>query len=307
MAVSDAEPVRVICGPTAAGKSAIALALCEEYGAELVSADSRQLYRGFDIGTATPTPEERARVPHRGINVLDPAERASAEWWAASADRWIEDAHTAARLAVVVGGTGLYLRALFGELFVQPALDVERRRALAGALDPLPTRELRRWVTVLDPARAAFGRTQLLRALEIALLTGHRVSALHGTATRPPRRRARYLVVDPGAALGDRIGRRIEQMLQNGWAEEVRTLIDHVPPEAPAWNASGYRALRDWVQGRATRSEAIERVRIETRQYAKRQRTWFRHQLPESDVVRLDSSRSDALVRARAWWTGPAR
>jgi tRNA dimethylallyltransferase len=294
--------VRVICGPTAAGKTQAAM-LCARFAdIAIVSADSRQLYRGFDIGTAKPTVGERSAIPHYGVDVLAPTERASAAWWAAEADGWLRDAIAGGRVPIVVGGTGLYLRALFGELFDEPPMDVTRRVALQEELAPLPTAELRRWVEQLDPERAALGRTQLLRAAEIALLTGRRLSELQRERRTLPRWRARYLVVDPGAALVHRIQDRARQMFQLGWADEVRALMRAVPADAPAWNAAGYRAVRAMEEGLVTYEDALERVVIDTRQYAKRQRTWFRHQLDGADVTRLDGTGADFAGRLRAWW-----
>ena len=296
--------MRVVCGPTAAGKTGVALRCAQLADVTVISADSRQLYRGFDIGTAKPTADERSRVPHLGLDVLDPTERASAAWWAKEADGWIDRVLADGRTPLVVGGTGLYLRALFGELFDEPPFDESRRAALQRELDALSVDELRRWVERLDPARARLGRTQLLRAVEIALLTGRRVSELHRERRTRPRRRARYLVVDPGAALADRIAQRTRAMFSDGWPEEVERLAAVVPADAPAWNASGYRTVREVVDGRLSTDEARERVIIETRQYAKRQRTWFRHQLAGSDVTPFDPDAPDAVERLSAWWSG---
>jgi tRNA dimethylallyltransferase len=268
----------------------------------VISADSRQVYREFDVGTAKPTRDEREAVPHYGIDVLDPTERASAAWWAARADGWIRDAMAAGRTPLVVGGTGLYLRALFGTLFDEPPMEPERRRALQAELDALSVAELRRWVEHLDPARARLGRTQLLRAIELALLTGRRVSELHQERRTAPRWRPRYLVVDPGAELAGNIETRTRGMFRAGWQDEVRELLRTVPADAPAWNASGYSTIRAMEQGQLTMDAAEERVIIETRQYAKRQRTWFRHQLAGEDVTRITHAR-DAETLA-AWWHG---
>lgn len=299
--MADAD-VRVICGPTGAGKSAVALWLAERHGATIVSADSRAIYRGFDVGTAKPTPGERARVPHLGLDVVEPTSRWSAAAWADAADAWIGDLRAAGREALVVGGTGFYLRALFDPLFEEPALDPDRRRALQGELERLDTAEMRRWVQGLDPTRSHLGRTQLLRALEVALLTGERLSDLHATRARPPRRAARYLLVDPGPALAGRIAVRAEAMLDGGWIEEVRALAAIVPPDAPAWNATGYRTVLLLAAGTIDRDEAVRRIVIETRQYAKRQRTWFRHQLPPGRVTLLDPAQDDWRERAGPWW-----
>ena len=303
---NDAGPpvVRVICGPTAAGKTHAAT-LCAQFAeVAVIGADSRQVYRGFDVGTAKPTVRERLAAPHYGIDVLEPTQRASAAWWAAQADGWIRDAQAQGRVPVVVGGTGLYLRALFGEMFDEPPMDQERRAALQAELDVLPVGELRRWVVRLDPARAHLGRTQLLRAVEIATLTGRRVSELHQERRTVARWRARYLVVDPGAALQQHIIDRAGYMFASGWQDEVRGLITTVPADAPAWNASGYRTVREMVEGRISFDEAEERVIVETRQYAKRQRTWYRHQLAGADVVCVDAHAPGFGDELRAWWTG---
>jgi len=299
---SSGPTIPVLCGPTAAGKTRLALWLAERADVTIVSADSRQLYRGFDIGTAKPTPAERRAVPHCGIDVLDPTQRASAAWWADQADAWIRDVRAQGRIPLVVGGTGLYLRALFGELFEEPPLDHRRRDALQQELSAYRTDTLRRWVGELDPPRAALGRTQLLRAVEIALLSGRRVSDLHRERQRPPRWSARYLVVDPGPELATRIETRVEAMMQDGWRDEVRRLVAEVPADAPAWNAAGYRTIRLLERGELTERDAVQRVVVETRQYAKRQRTWFRHQLAADDVTRLDPRDSEWESRALSWW-----
>lgn len=299
--------LRIVCGPTAAGKSALALELAESHGAAIISADSRQIYRGFDIGTAKPARAERARVAHFGLDVADPAERYSAVRWAEAAARWIEDAARAGRTPVIVGGTGLYVKALVEPLFAMPPLEAARREALSAALEPMPADELRRWCRELDPRRAHLGRTQLLRAIETALLSGARMSELHAAhnaraAAQAHRIDPVYLVIDPGPSLGGRIASRVEAMLAAGWADEVERLSRAVAPAAPAWKASGYVTMRRYIEGTLDLSSARERVIIETRQYAKRQRTWFRHQLPSAAVTHLNSDDSGALTLAREWW-----
>ena len=280
--------IPVVCGPTAAGKSAVALWVADRTPSTIVSADSRQIYRGFDIGTAKPTLDERARIPHEGIDVADPTERYSAAAWAASANQWIERSFAEGRQPLVVGGTGLYLRALFEGLFEEPTLDPDRRASLDAYTRTLDVAELRRWVDTLDPPRAHLGRTQLLRSIEIALLTGHRLSDLHRERARSSRWRPRYLLVDPGPVLADRIGARLDAMLDHGWPDEVRRLMNEIPADAPAWNATGYDVVRRLVRGEITRAAARDAILIGTRQYAKRQRTWFRHQLPADRVTRVD-------------------
>jgi tRNA dimethylallyltransferase len=296
--------LRVITGPTAAGKSAIALALAERHGAAIVSADSRQVYQRFDLGTAKPSAAERARVVHHGIDVIAPVERYSAARFAEDAEQWIAGDAGAGRSSLVVGGTGFYLRALFAPLFVEPPMDPIARAALQAHLDHLAIDELQRWCAELDPPRASLGRTQLLRAIEVALLTGQRLSDLHALPPRPPRFRARYLVVDPGPVLRDRIAARVDAMLDAGWPSEVEALMRDVPDDAPAWNAAGYEVVRRLVRGEISRMHAREQIVIETRQYAKRQRTWLRHQLGAAPVTLVDPDAPDAEAIVHDWWTG---
>ena len=301
MAGHEHSLIPVVCGPTAAGKSTVAFALARRHPITIIVADSRQIYRRFDIGTAKPTAAEQAGVPHRGIDLIDATERFSAAAWAERADRWIDEARAEGRIPLVVGGTGFYLRALFEPLFDEPELDSPARRRLEAVLAPLPVDELRRWCVALDPERAHLGRAQLLRAIEVSLLTGRRLSDLHRARARPARRSARYLVVDAGPALAGRIGTRLDAMLDGGWVDEVRGLIEEVPADAPAWNATGYRAVRDLVRGVIDRETARQRILIATRQYAKRQRTWYRHQIEESAVTRLDPGDASSAALAEQW------
>ena len=296
--------VRVICGPTGAGKSALAMRLADAHGAVIISADSRQIYRGFDIGTAKPTAADRARVTHCGVDVADASERYSAARWAEEARRWIADARALGKTPVIVGGTGFYLRALTEPLFESPPLDPVRRAALERVLTRIGTEELRRWCTDLDPERAHLGRTQLIRSIETVVLTGHKLSDLHRTASRPPAIQASYLVVDPGASLAATIERRFDAMMADGWADEVQRLSQTVDASAPAWKASGYEVMREMVEGRLSAERARERVIIETRQYAKRQRTWFRHQLDAALTTCVDPNDRLADMQANAWWEG---
>jgi tRNA dimethylallyltransferase len=181
---------------------------------------------------------------------------------------------------------------------------MDRRAALQRELAELTVAELRAWCMIVDPGRAHLGRTQLLRAIEVATLTGQRLSELHARGAKPPRWRARYLVVDPGPVLRERIEVRVDRMLGEGWLQEVRALMARVPGDAPAWNAAGYQAIRDAITGAATVEAARDRVVVETRQYAKRQRTWMRHQLPDDAVQRLDPTSSESWAQAERWWRG---
>jgi tRNA dimethylallyltransferase len=294
----------VIAGTTAAGKSSLAMALAGELPLTIISADSRQLYRGFDIGTAKPTAFERARVPHELIDVCHAAERFTAARWAAAAESAIDAALAAGRIPVIVGGTGLYMRALFEPLFHEPPLDADARRALAEDLGARTTEDLRRQVAVLDPPRAHLGRTQLLRAIEVAMLTGTPISAWYARAPRPARHVPSWLVLDRGAALHACLEARLDAMLAGGWLDEVRHLDAVCDEASPAWNATGYTVVRGVVRGTTAPAAARHQILVDTRQYAKRQRTWFRHQLPEHDVMRLDAGAGDTFQRALAWLRG---
>ncbi|HET7583318.1 MAG TPA: tRNA (adenosine(37)-N6)-dimethylallyltransferase MiaA [Gemmatimonadaceae bacterium] len=299
------DSLRVIVGPTAAGKSAVAMQLAERYHGTIVSADSRQVYRRFDIGTAKPSLADRARVPHAGVDVADPRERVSAGRWAREAVGWIAAARAAGRVPVVVGGTGFYVRALAQPLFEEPPLDPARRAALAAELAAYDTQSLRRWTRAVDPARADLGRAQLIRAIEVATLTGVPITEWYRRGARAPGLAVRYLVLDPSpAALRDRIAARVRAMLDAGWEEETVGLLREVPADAPAWEATGYRAMRALVLGQRSRMDALPDIERATRQYAKRQRTWFRHQLVGADVTCIDPEASGALERAAAWWEG---
>ncbi len=294
--------IRVVSGPTAAGKSAIASALALEYGAAIISADSRQIYRGFDIGTAKPDWSELKSVEHVGIDVADPLERFSASRWAAMAIDSIAALRAREVTPLVSGGTGFYIRALFDPLSVMPGLDGDRRRALEHFLNPLPLAELRRWCHALDPARAHLGRYQLVRAIEIALLVGMRISELQARRGPASMLSPAYLLVDPGPGLARRIEARVEAMIERGWLDEVRLLDSQLPDDAPAWKSSGYRVMRSVARGELELSEARERIIIETRQYAKRQRTWFRHQLGDAPVTRVDPDSPDCQAVVQRWW-----
>jgi tRNA dimethylallyltransferase len=281
--------------------------MCEQFGGAIVSADSRQIYCDFDIGTAKPVAEDCARVPHYGIDVVEAGERYSAARWAADADEWIECACEIERMPIIVGGTGLYIRALVDPLFVAPQVDSARRARLETELENMSVAALRRWCEELDPARSHLGRTQLIRAIETALLTGERISDLHakdreGRVSHLADKGAVYLVVDPGDSLHSRIATRVDAMLSSGWVDEVRELMRKIPDDAPAWKASGYGVIRDHIRGDVDLSSARERIIIETRQYAKRQRTWFRHQLPPAAVTAVNPEDSHSATIAREWW-----
>jgi tRNA dimethylallyltransferase len=278
--------------------------LAKRHGARIISADSRQIYRDFDVGTAKPTRADQAAVPHAGLDVADPAERWNAAKWAAAAREWLAEDAALGRPSIIVGGTGLWLQALVRPLADEPLLDPTARAALQAEFAALDTDELRRRVERLDPPRAHLGRVQLLRALEVALLSGTPLSEWHARGSSHAALDARWLIVDPGPVLDDRLNQRRAEMLTAGWLEEVRTLDVRYPGDLPAWNACGYREIRAVVQGERTLEDAMEAVRVSTRQYAKRQRTWFRNQMEGvGPVLRLDPTAADALAVAEHWYS----
>jgi len=300
-----ADSIPIVLGPTGAGKTGLALWLADRLPLTVISADSRQIYRGFDIGTAKPSAVARARVPHEGIDVCDPTERYSSARWATEARQSIATASAQVRVPVVVGGTGFYIRALTAPLFDEPPMDPVSRAALARELNDVSTPDLRERCRIADPARAHLGRAQLLRAIEVASITGRPLSEWHRDAPSAVALRPRYLVVDPGvAALATAIGARARWMLdEGGWAAEVAELDRHVAHDAPAWNATGYAAIRALGRGELSRDAALTRVITGTRQYAKRQRTWFRHQLGDGPVTVLDPAARGCHDAAARWLT----
>jgi tRNA dimethylallyltransferase len=288
------------------GKTAVALALAAHWPLEIISADSRQVYRRLDIGTAKPTRRELARVPHHGVDILDPGHRYSAGRWAAAASAWIEIVQARGRQPVVVGGTGLYVRALMDGLFREPALDAERRPRLEGYLSGLTLAELVRWAGRLDPAYAGGGRQRALRSIEMALMTGHPLSHWQQAARADRRFEPWYVVLSvPRPVLHQRIERRAAEMVQRGLIEEVAAVLaEGHAAHAPGLDGIGVREAVEYLHGKRSRESVAEAMTISTRQYAKRQETWFRHQL-EGDILRLDATRPPAELAAEiaAHWS----
>lgn len=283
-----------IVGCTGAGKTALSLLAARELDAEIISMDSRQVYRGMDIGTAKATPREQALVPHHGLDIRDPGERYSAGDFGRDARRWIAAIRSRGRVPLLVGGTGFFLRVLTDPIFREPPLDPGRRAALEAALESLPRPELERWVRALDPERApvaiAGGCQRMLRTLSVTLLTGQKLSwwhVRHPTEGKPLSGVVCRLRL-PAEALGQRIERRIRDMLAAGFLDEVAGLLRAgYTPDDPGMNGVGYREMADHLAGEITLRDAVERTCRATRRYAKRQRTWFRHQLGR-DVVKVD-------------------
>jgi tRNA dimethylallyltransferase len=281
--------VAVIVGPTAIGKTRVAVALARHWPLVVISADSRQVYRGLDRGTGKPTPAERAAVPHLGLDLIEPGERYSAGRFARDAAGWLTGLDPDAR-PVVVGGTGLYIRALADGLFHEPPLDPERRARLRRWTSG---REgLGRWASRLDPQYAGGGRQRAARTVEVALLTGQPLSWWQRRAKAEGVMRPWYVRLTlPRAVLHQRIAQRVAGMLEAGWVEEVRGLLAAgLDPEAPGLDALGYRDVVRHLQGELSAAELEAAIITSTRRYAKRQETWFRHQLGRAPVVTLDAT-----------------
>jgi len=296
----DAGRVPVVVGPTAVGKTAVALALSAHWPIEVISADSRQVYRRLDIGTAKPTPKEQARLPHHGLDVVEPGARYSAGHFARDAAVWIEEVRSRGKLPVVVGGTGLYVRALSDGLFHEPPLDPGLRRSLDAFTARLEPLELLRWAGRLDPGFRGGGRQRAARAIEVALLTGHPLSHWQDKARAQRAINPWYIVLTvPRPVLHQRIARRAEEMMRRGLIEEVAAVLSEGhAPTAPGLDGIGIREAVEYLHGARPRETVAEAITISTRQYAKRQQTWFRHQLGGS-VMTLDASGSVEGVAKR--------
>jgi tRNA dimethylallyltransferase len=303
--------VLILTGQTASGKSALALELAERFGAEIVGADSRQIYRGMPVGTAAPSDADRARVRHHLVEFLDPRERYSAARFVADALAAIDGVHARGKRAIVAGGTGFYVRALAGDVTLSPAYDAALRERLAREARVHPPDVLFDWLRALAPARAATIAAndpyRIMRALEIALVERgavRRMPAADSTAptgtddpaarqnlkTRGIGFRKLYLDVPP-EVLERRIIARVDAMLANGFIEEA----ERIGADVVAADAVGYREALGFLAGFSTRAELRAHLIRNTRRYAKRQATWFR---TEPGLVRVPAA--DALAFATA-------
>jgi tRNA dimethylallyltransferase len=280
----------VILGPTAGGKSEIALHMAERIGAEIVGADSRQIYRGLEIGTAAPSAADRARAPHHLASFLDPGETYSAGRYARDARAAISEVERRGATAIVVGGSGLYLRALLEGLFAGPERDESVRAELARRLETEGLEALRAELLRVDPeALAAIlpgDSVRVIRALEVHRLTGKPISALRRERRHEPTAARRFGVRWTRAALAQRILDRIRQQLRDGFLDQARALAAAgYSPDAPGPRTLGYRELLQHLGGKAPLEEAVQTIALRTRQLAKRQETWFRR---TSDVRWFD-------------------
>jgi tRNA dimethylallyltransferase len=303
-----AAPLVAIVGPTASGKSALALRLALERSGEIVSCDSLQVYRGLDIGSAKATPEERVLVPHHLLDVAEPGRGFSAADYARLARAAVQEVAARGRLPIVAGGTGLYLRALVEGLFEGPSRDDGLRRRLEAVADRFGDERLHRFLARVDPEAAARipprDRVRVVRALEVFRATGRTISEQQRGGAEPLRGFRPLLVgLDPGRdALARAVEERARRMLEQGLVDETGRLLRRgVPAEGGPLGAIGYRQAVAVLRGAMTIEEAERAIVRETLRFAKRQMTWFRHQAR----VLWFAGPEPALGAIRAWLDAP--
>lgn len=270
-------------GPTATGKTALAVAVAERLGGEVISADSVQIYRGFDVGSGKPSAEELRRAPHHLVSALDPLEHVDAASWAAAATSAIDDVRARGRVPIVCGGTFLWVKALLFGLAEGPAASVEvrqRHRAIAEREGRATLHERLRSVDAESAARLhPNDLVRVSRALEVFELTGRPISAWqreHGFARARHPARLIALACDPDA-LTDRIRARVQGWLGGGWIDEVESLVARGLGDARAMGSVGYAQVRAMLAGELPRDELETAIVRATRIFARRQRTWLNH------------------------------
>lgn len=293
MSGGESPRIVVIAGPTASGKTGVALAIARALGGELVGCDSVQVYRGFDVGSAKPTAAELAGIPHHLLDVVDPDQPIDAMHYASLADRAIAEIAARARVPIVVGGTGLWMRALLRGLVDVPEPDPAIRAALEREADALGPPALHARLAAIDPRAAAAihpnDALRIVRALEVHAQTGVPMGELrHAHALGGPRYPAHVIALDRDRAeLHDRIDARIDAMIAGGWLDETRALLARWGRSVRGLGAVGYRELAQHLEDGVAWDETLRRIRRSTRVYARRQRTWL-------------ASDPDVAVRAHA-------
>lgn len=313
--MDDGAPVQAtgiaIVGPTASGKTALAIRVAQRISGEIISMDSRQVFRGMDIGTAKPARAERAAVPHFGLDLLAPDERYNAGRFSVDARIWIDEIRRRGNVPILTGGTGFFLRALTHPLFPEPQLERSRKEALKLYLERFSRAELLRWLSSLDEVTARRlehegGRHRVARAIEVALLTGKTLSEWHSrhAPAEAPLHFLTIMLDVPREQLYERINRRTDAMIEAGLVDEVRNLLAGGYDEStPGMNATGYKELLPVIRGEARLEDAVDEIRRATRRYGRRQLTWFRHQLPANTIV-LDATQPPSELTeevASAW------
>jgi tRNA dimethylallyltransferase len=297
IARGNPDELLTIVGPTASGKTALAVAVAERLGGEVVSADSVQVYRGFDVGSGKPTVDERARAPHHLVDVLDPLEHADVSSWAAAASRSIDDVRRRGRVPIVCGGTFLWIKALLYGLAEAPAASAEIRRKHRALAERDGRPALHAQLAAVDPESATRlhpnDLVRVSRALEVHELTGRPLSDWqreHGFAHARHPSRLIALAVD-AATLTERIRSRVRGWLGEGWIEEVQSLVARGYGDARAMGSVGYWQIRSMLAGELPRADLETAIVRATRVFARRQRTWLSH----ADVTWLSSSDQSSL------------
>ena len=275
-------PVLVIAGPTAVGKTTTAIALAEHFDGELVGADSVQVYRGFDIGSSKPSESELGNIVHHLIDVIDPDVEIDAAQYASLADRAIEQIHARGRLPIVVGGTGLWIRALIRGLVDAPPADPDLRERLQSDAEALGAPALHTRLAAIDPRTAEAVHpndlTRIVRALEVYEQTGVPLGKLREEhALGAPRYRTSFVVLDMDREQHTAvITMRVQAMLDLGWVDEVRVLRERWGDEVRPFGSVGYREVLAHVRDGVALEDTRRLIRKSTRTYARRQRTWFK-------------------------------
>lgn len=303
----------LIAGPTASGKSALALELARQTGGVVINADSMQVYRDLRVLTARPTPEEEARVPHRLYGHVDAAVNFSAGAWVADAARVLDEVRGQNRLPIFAGGSGLYFKALTRGLSAVPPIPIEIRDSVRVRLERDGVEALHAELARRDPASAERlkprDRSRIARALEVIEATSRSLTSWHRDGLPPllPRTQFRALFLSPDRdQLYARIDARFAAMLAAGALDEVEALASRkLDPLLPAMKAHGVPALIRHLHGEISLEEAAEIGRADTRHYAKRQFTWFRHQLPEFEWVKPEEARDWLATVIPGWSEGP--
>ncbi len=297
-----------IAGPTASGKTALAVALAKEVNGEVVSCDSMQVYKGMDIGTAKPTVEEMEGIPHHMLSVAEPDEDFSVSRYCEMAAPIVDDIVARGKVAIIAGGTGLYMDSLIRGNAFAPFPSTGVREKLEAQADAEGMEAMLRWLESIDPEAAArlhlSDRKRIIRALEVYLETGETITA-HNRKTQaiPPRYTPLWLGLDfaQRSDLYHRIDLRVGLMLQMGLIEEIRALLDAgIPEKTTAMQAIGYKEFIAALEGNCTIEEAADQVRQSSRRYAKRQLTWFRRNPAIHWLIRTPEQKSsEILAQAR--------
>lgn len=280
-----AEKILVVTGPTATGKTALSVELAKKLGGEIVSADSMQIYRGMDIGTAKVTKAEMQNIPHHMIDIADPSEDYSVSRYVEEADAAVRGILSRGRLPIVAGGTNLYIDSLIAGLdFAEKAEDAALRESLNKQYDDIGGEAMLEHLRGFDPERAAklhpADKRRIVRAVEIYILTGETITRHDEETKKRPKRYDAVkiaLTFADRAVLYDRINARVDKMVSDGLFDEVKGLLDSgLSPESTSMQAIGYKEPAAYFRGEMSRDEAIELIKLSSRRYAKRQLTWLR-------------------------------